>query len=299
MHKLGRLSKKQHDDFSKKIKRKEKLTYKELGLVLQPMKPVYVGNKLEQNADRRIYIKSSSFPLIPQLTSGLQLDKLRTAMEKFEADNNTTVRASFNTANKVGGISESLDVFNEDGSIKDIVIADANTLKLQRKNFRIQQDVPYNHEKSAVNIGTQERKLLFNNILSVNNFDYNGKKLTGAELKSKYDDLYKKMFEYKRTLLEKELGLLEDVTTEINPQDFLSIPESSTFTQLEEMKQKSSTFNSPVAKSKLKNELQDKIGTKQFAKAEYVNKNFDKIVEQLMNAKVNVFFDENIDKKCE
>jgi hypothetical protein len=300
MHKLGRLSKKQFNDYTYKLSNNQKLDFNELGVVLQPMKPVYVGNKLEQNTDRRIYIKSSSFPLLPQLTSSLQLDKLRTAMEKFEADNNTTVRASFNTANKVGGISESLDVFNEDGSIKDIVIADVNTLKLQRKNFRIQQDVPYNHEKSAVPIGTQERKLLFNNILSVTNFDYNGEKLTGAELKAKYDNLYKKMFEHKRTLLEKELGLLEDVTTEINPQDFLSIPESSTFTQIEEMKQESSAFSSPVAKSKLKNELQDKIGTKQFARAEYINKNMNKIVNELMKAKINVFFDENITKRgCE
>ena len=118
-------------------------------------------------------------------------------------------------------------------------------------------------------------------------------------MKSKYDDLYKKMFEYKRTLLEKELGLLEDVSEEINPKDFLSIPESSTFTALEEMEKASEGIKSPVAKSKLKNELQDKIGTKQFARSQYVNKNFDKIIEKLMNAKVNVFFDENIDKKCE
>ena len=299
LNKLGRISKKQHADFSDKIRKGEELSFSELSLVLQPMKPVYVGNRLEKLADRRIYIKSSSFPLLPQLTKGLQIDKLRVQMEQFERSKNSTVRASFNTANKVGSVVQALDVFDVDGKVLDINITDANVLKLQRKNFRIQQDVPYDHEKSAVNIGTQERKLLFNNILSISNFDYVGKKLTGAELKSKYDDLYKKMFEYKRTLLEKELGLLEDISEEINPKDFLSIPESSTFTALEEMEKASEGIKSPVAKSKLKNELQDKIGTKQFARAQYVNKNFDKIIEKLMNAKVNVFFDENIDKKCE
>jgi len=299
LNKLGRISKKQHTDFSDKLRKGEELDFNELNLVLQPMKPVYVGNRLEKLADRRIYIKSSSFPLIPQLTKGLQIDKLRVQMEQFERSKNSTVRASFNTANKVGSVVQALDVFDTNGNVLDVNITDANVLKLQRKNFRIQQDVPYDHEKSAVNIGTQERKLLFNNILSISNFDYNGKKLTGAELKSKYDDLYKKMFEHKRTLLEKELGLLEDVSEEINPKDFLSIRESSTFTALEEMEKASEAIKSPVAKSKLKNELQDKMGTKQFARAQYVNKNFDKIIEKLMNAKVNVFFDENIDKKCE
>lgn len=300
LNKLGRISKKQHTDFSDKIRKGEELSFSELSLVLQPMKPVYVGNRLEKLADRRIYIKSSSFPLLPQLTKGLQIDKLRVQMEQFERSKNSTVRASFNTANKVGSVVQALDVFDADGKVLDINITDANVLKLQRKNFRIQQDVPYDHEKSAVNIGTQERKLLFNNILSISNFDYDGKKLTGAELKSKYDDLYKKMFEYKRTLLEKELGLLEDVSEEINPKDFLSIPESSTFTALEEIEKASEGIKSPVAKSKLKNELQDKIGTKQFARAQYINENMNKIVNELMKAKINVFFDENITKRgCE
>ena len=59
----------------------------ELELILQPIKPVYTGTILdvEQDVNRMIYIKSSSFPLIPQLTSGFQIEKIRKALEEFQA----------------------------------------------------------------------------------------------------------------------------------------------------------------------------------------------------------------------
>jgi hypothetical protein len=53
---------------------------------MQPIKPVYTGQIYDPKQDvmRTVYIKSSSFPLIPQLTSGFEIDKLRVAMEKLE-----------------------------------------------------------------------------------------------------------------------------------------------------------------------------------------------------------------------
>ena len=223
MKQLGRLSESQYSTIYSKLSKEQRLTYSELQTVLQPMKPVYVGNKLEldQNIDRRIYIKSSSFPLLPQLTKGLEIDKIRKALETFEKSkidekasdgSQITIRASFNTANKVGGIKNSIDVFDDNGNVLDnINIKDSNTLLLSRKDFRIQQDVPYNYEKEAINIGTQERKLLFNNILDIGGFEYNGEKLNGSDLKKIYDETYHELFKYKQQKLKEELGIVTTV----------------------------------------------------------------------------------------
>jgi hypothetical protein len=88
---LGRLTDAQYNTFKTKLEAQSKgifndtteLGFEELGIVMQPIKPVYVGNiaSLEDNADKRVYIKSSSFPLIPELTAGLQIDKIRQGLE--------------------------------------------------------------------------------------------------------------------------------------------------------------------------------------------------------------------------
>ena len=53
------------------------LTEEDLKTILNPLKPVYAGmvQDTEHNVNRFVYIKSSSFPLIPQLTKGLKLEK--------------------------------------------------------------------------------------------------------------------------------------------------------------------------------------------------------------------------------
>lgn len=220
MKQMGRLTTQQHDKITEKlisqskngVRDNNKLSYDELGMILQPMKPVYVGNQLslEENVDRRLYIKSSSFPLIPELTVGMGIDSVRKALETFETENNTTVRASFGTANKVGAVNDAITVFNKDGSTKkDIKITESNSLQLDRKNFRIQQDVPYNREKDAVNIGTQARKLLFVNLLDVEIEDG----VTGEQLKAEYDQYYEELFQDAQEKLKVKLGLVDGQST--------------------------------------------------------------------------------------
>lgn len=214
MKQLGKLTDLQFKRITDRLTQGLGLSFEDLQTVLQPMKPVYVGNQADrnENIDRRIYIKSSSFPLIPQLTKGLEIDKIRIGLENFENSNEhgATVRASFNTANKVGLIKDSVDVFDDNGNVIDgFAVTESNTLYLDRKNFRIQQEVPYNHEKEANNIGTQERKLLFNNILDMKGFKLNGKEHTGESLKEIYDQTYKEMFEYKKKLLSERLGITD------------------------------------------------------------------------------------------
>jgi len=236
---LGRLSEKNYNDFTDKINSQNKngitesnkLSHEELGMVLQPMKPVYVGNILsvEQNIDKRLYIKSSSFPLIPQLTTELEIDKIRIALEKFETkesknagngQSNITVRASFGTATKVGAIESSIDVFDNNGNVLDnLEITTDNALFIPRTNFRIQQDVPYDRSKSSVNIGTQARKLLFSDILDLQIEPG----VTGEQLKKEYDNYYHELFGNAQEKLAEKLGLLT-YDEDGNPVSRKSIP---------------------------------------------------------------------------
>lgn len=132
-----------------------------LGKVLQPLKPVYVQSTIEGDVANMTYIKSSSFPLLPQLTRGLELDKLRIAMENPETG---VDRVAFSTAVKLGNVNNPLNIWNEDGTITDdIQFTVENSKSLPRSGFRIQQDIPIK-KKRKINVGTQERKLLFMDI---------------------------------------------------------------------------------------------------------------------------------------
>jgi hypothetical protein len=317
LRQLGRLTAAQFDTLNQKLTQQSlgkinastKLTFDEVGLVLQPMKPVYVGNLLskQENVDRRVYVKSSSFPLIPEFTTGFQLDKVRQALEKFEQDNSTQlgpdgsqkfVRASFGTANKVGAVTNAVDVFDNDGNvIDDLSISAENVLELPRSNFRIQQDVPYKREKDQINVGTQERKLLFVNLLDVK---VNSEK-TGKDLLNTYNQAYEDLFKYAQEKLAKRLGLIEEVTGNNVLEEFNTMtvdPEvvNTVAAKMDEI----SKIKSPIKKQTALQEFEDEIGQDNLERINFINQNFDSIVESLINSKINFFFDENNEfKNCD
>ncbi len=307
MKQLGRITDAQYNTFKTKLeaqsngifKRSTQLTFDEMGIIMQPMKPVYVGNisSTEDNADRRVYIKSSSFPLIPELTRGLQIDKIRQSIEKFETEEGTKitsdgnpafVRASFGTANKVGAVANAVEVFDNDGNVLDnMEVKLENSLLLSRENFRIQQDVPYKRDKSEINIGTQERTLLFADLLDLK---IDGE-ITGAELMEMYNKQYEELFAYANEKLSKRLGLIQTVTTESNIESLLVIPTGDMFTKAEELSEKLDKA-SPIEKVKLQQNFADEVGEDTLERVNFINKNFDKIVGQIAKAKMNFFFDE-------
>lgn len=314
---LGRLTQAQYDKLTDKltkqsagiINKSTKLTYEETQVVLQPMKPVYVGNitSKEDNADRRVYIKSSSFPLIPEFTTGFQINKLRAALEKFEEDNKNSiakdgsskfVRASFGTANKVGAVSNPIQVFDKDGNVLDnLTIATENILELPRANFRIQQDVPYKREKNEVNIGTQERKLLFVNLLDVKVSD--GK--TGKDLMAEYNTAYEELFKHAQEKLMKQLGLVEEVAAQDVLQQFNDVTIDPTIVEKTmEALDTISKIKSPIKKQTAIEEIEEEIGADNLERINFINQNFDKIVEGLVDSKINYFFDDNNEfKNCD
>lgn len=218
------------------------LTKKELGLVLQPIKPVHTGQIFDKDQDvaRTVYVKSSSFPLIPQLTYGKPIDGVRRVLEEYEAKVNKNskegdlpirVRASYDTANKVGATKNALSIFNLDGSFnKEFSVNNIENAKLElnRNNFRIQQDVPYKSDKGKedrISYGTQMLKVLFSNgVLDVksgflnpnwdredmDNNEGKNKEISGKELFDEYNNAFIDLVNSKKEQLYRELGVNKD-----------------------------------------------------------------------------------------
>lgn len=201
--------------------KRTKLTPKQekiVGKVMQPMKPVYTGQIYDpvQDVMRVVYIKSSSFPLIPQMTAGLEIDKLRQAMESIEKKEGRGVRASYQTANKVGSVNNPAGIWSKDGIIDQEAIDKIaeSSLILDRKNFRIQQDVPFKSGKrleDKVTLGTQLMKVLFGNgVIDADGFIIDGQKYDGKTLHRMYNDAFDELVKIKKNQLFDELGLDEN-----------------------------------------------------------------------------------------
>jgi hypothetical protein len=228
LYNQGRLTQKQYDTLTSKIAEQKKaekeglpipksaiITKEELNIVMQPIKPVYTGKILDsahKNMDvaRTVYIKSSSFPLLPQLTAGTNLDQFRKKLEELEEIYQMPVRASYASANKVGSVQNPINPFNPE------TYADIETLamlELNRNDFRIQQDVPFKSDlkkEDKISMGTQIFKLLFGDGVTdfqEKIFDFNGEKLNGTQLYERYADTFENIVEYKKQELYSELGL--------------------------------------------------------------------------------------------
>lgn len=216
---------------------KNYLTTEELQTVFQPFKPVYTGQQYDENEGvmRTVYNKTSSFPLIPQLTAGKAIDGLRVMMETYENGLRTAprkpgetdfisgVRATHGSGAKVGSSTLSLSPFNSDGSFnkEDFTLGaiEKASLTLSRNELRIQQDVPYKSAKTkedTIKYGTQMLKLLFSNgILDIeaqfdnpdSHMELAPKTISGRELFARFNEAFGGLVEVKKAQLYKELGL--------------------------------------------------------------------------------------------
>lgn len=204
--------------FSSNVER-EKLTPAQLEIiskVMQPIKPRYVGNYKQDNINRMIYIKTSSFPLIPQLTQGFEIDKLRQLLEKVEEKTKKNVRASYESGNKIGAPVTPLQVWNDDGTFRNDAIAEAISdtapvLTLDRKGWGIQQDVPFKSDKNKddkIRLGTQLMKLLFGDgMMDAKDFKFKGETFDGKALQERYNNLFGSLIDLKQQAFFKKLAL--------------------------------------------------------------------------------------------
>jgi hypothetical protein len=229
LSRLGRITPEDEKNILLQLAGGEDLTKEQLSLVMQPIKPVHTGTYVNKTFDvnRTVYVKSSSFPLIPQLTKGTKLDNLRNTLEKLESLTDRFTRASYQTANKVGSFVEQnainpfdvndlervfngLDLQSEGKEYTEGGLTNS-VLVLNRNNFRIQQDVPFKSDKKKrdeVALGTQIFKLLFGDgVKDSANFNFKGKPVTGSELYDIYNDSFSKIVNSKKIELFRELGL--------------------------------------------------------------------------------------------
>ncbi len=206
LYKSGNIDTKLRDTILSKYDKGETLSGKELEGIFKPMKPVYfnTGIDTEQDVLKVEYIKSSSIPLLPQFTKGLELDKIRKALEKLEKETGLPVRLAYDSSTKVGGVN-SLDIYNEDGTVIDDIDFTNHYTTLPRSEFRLQQEIPYDPFHDEVVKATQVSKLLFDSILGIEGFNYNGTIYKGENLRALWNDLHKTLFEDAKNELNKEL----------------------------------------------------------------------------------------------
>jgi hypothetical protein len=216
MYQMGKLTDKEYARITKLLKAGKDLNIRDLGKVLQTMKPVYVKNIIDPSGiERVVYIKSSSFPLLPQITKGLEIDGLRRMMEGVdENDNllpgvsseearNKISRASYNTAAKLGSI-DAIDW--RSAKSEDVYKTHSVTNAQDRSGLRIQQELPFSNTKTEITKGTQETALLFINILDSEGFTYKGKEYDGKQMMQKFTDLHKKIFTHGKDKLLSEVA---------------------------------------------------------------------------------------------
>lgn len=204
MLRYGELNKAEHDEIVSTIENNRPLSEMLLQKVLGPRKPVYAQSDAVATAGkgmymmRKTYIKSSIFPLLPQLTQGMELDSLRVSMEKIEKDNTgTPVRAAYHSAVKQGFPKRGVKLLNNNGTFKKkITITEGkNALTLKSSGIRIQNSIPYSADKNITGVGSQEKKSLFAGHLDAL-FEYDGEEgIPGRKLKETYDNLYRELSE--------------------------------------------------------------------------------------------------------
>ena len=241
IYRLGRLPGKKYTALLEKLRNQQEaerlgrpiaesdyFTDEEQKLVFNPLKPVVSGHMQEDTHTRVIYVKTSSFPLLPQLTQGTELDGVRKALEDLEKRSGKNVRASYDSGNKVGSTSRTLTIWNAAGEyipgsidaekINTSLLSGAKSaaMYMDRENFRIQQDVPYKSNKRAEDttpLGTQMMKLFFGDgIANITEqiFAFKGVNMSGQELHRQYNELFEKWIKNEKSRLYQSLGIDEN-----------------------------------------------------------------------------------------
>lgn len=186
----------------------------QLAKMLQPMqamKPVVAGWRTVNSGNIRYldYIKSSSYPLLPQFTiRSKHMDNLRKLAEGRTVDGfkieGGIQRITFKSAVKIGSPIQLADF--TDLSAKGLL---PGIQQVDRKNFKIQQDIPYDEAKEEVKIVSQMNKLIVEGINSLD-FQIDGTTVKGKELRRYKEKLRAAMAQKEYPKVLKALGINEE-----------------------------------------------------------------------------------------
>lgn len=152
--------------------------------IVNVFKPVVVTDRRINGVEQKVYIKMSTFPLIPQLTRGTELEDVRLKMKTAEIDMIATKSAA-----KLGAPTKLANM------LTDEVYSEDSIIELDRYGFRLQQELPQK-DKNFINRGTQFTKLLFSGVRHIDGM---------AELEAEYDALYAELYRKKQEDLGEEI----------------------------------------------------------------------------------------------
>lgn len=180
------------------------LTAKQLSFVMQPTKPVHSSNSQIDEFTTINYVKSSTYPLIPDVLQGSELDKLRKLME-----NNDIQSANFISAKKVGSPVSVLNLFDKNERFVEPT-SDAlfrSTQTLDRDGMRTQQEIP--HQKTEINNVSQMDRQLFEGTENIIDFEFDGKLFTSPQFKKLKEDIRIALFQKNKEKLMVRFGITE------------------------------------------------------------------------------------------
>ena len=179
------------------------LSDKELSYVFSPQKPVQVGSPFEGETtglNRIDYVKSSRYPLIPEIEAGSERDKIRVWMEK-----NGISSLNFASSKKLGRPSVSVVLFDKEGNFTEPSTDDTikATQVLERAGLRTQQEIP--SQKDEIRVVSQMNRTLLDNLLQ-DSFELGKKSMKGAQLKKLKEDVRSRLFELESQKLKDRIG---------------------------------------------------------------------------------------------
>jgi len=167
-------------------------------------KPILYSSKYYPDEDVNMihFRKSSAMPLLPEMTRGLPLDKIRVAMERDGVD-----RVGFNTTDKLGK-TELATLFDKEGNILNNIRFNDNQIQtINRDVFGMQQHIPTdNHEVAVI---TQLNSLALDGLLDTKGFKYKDKTYNGHQLRDKKEELKIKLFELGKQRVLNRFGIEE------------------------------------------------------------------------------------------
>lgn len=231
MYAYGKLS----DDIYNSINQKIINSYKDgTPVVLSPeervvivaAKPLYQGHNFDVDSKTMYldYVKSSSIPLIPEVTKGTELDAIRKKMEALEKESmydangkfigtkdfrgsrvafESAVKMSRRNVNNIFELKDGEDTY----SLNKEALDNAKITEMNRDGFGIQQEESL-HEGFKIYPVSQMNKLLFSGILDVKDFKApDGTLKTGRELLKVKEALRVELMNRGRNRLYKKLGM--------------------------------------------------------------------------------------------
>lgn len=211
------------EELIERASRGENLESDELQTLLEPRKGFYHGRFFDNDLGIFVtrQIKYSTIPLIPRLTKGLEIDKIRTDMEGNGVD-----EVIYASASKVG-TKNVTRIHDEEGNVNIASLKSAPIETIPSRFWQTVLEVPGHIQDSRTKLATQVSRIFHGNLQKDKKYTVDGKSIQGDKLLKLFFDIYSQNIVDSGTRLVEELGgIIENddlQTTLLNLQKLRSI----------------------------------------------------------------------------